>query len=214
LRELGILLTQEPGSCSYLAAPSIVRTQKFICALAYGPIVLSTDFVDQCLAENKRLQPEDFELKDAEGEERLGFKLTEVTARAKENKGHLLQGYAVYCTEAVHGGFDTYKSIAEANGGKCLLYRARAGSHAVARVTALERGQDPAEQDLPQYLYLLSGNTPEEVKLWPKFRQMAQGNDMVPRIVKSDWMIDVAMSQRIHWQEFYEWKDNAATNNA
>ena len=30
---------------------------------------------------------------------------------------------------------------------------------------------------------------------------------MVPRIVKSDWLIDVAMSQRINWQEFYELKE-------
>jgi hypothetical protein len=36
---------------------------------------------------------------------------------------------------------------------------------------------------------------------------------MVPRIVKSDWMIDVAMSQRIHWQEFYEWKEDAVIGN-
>lgn len=199
------MLTQEPGSCTYLAAPSIVRTQKFICALARGPIVLSTDFVDQCLAQNKRLQPEDFELKDVEGEARLGFKLTEVTARAKENKGHLLHGYVVYCTEAIHGGFDTYKAIAEVNGGKCLLYRARAGSHPVARAA----GHDD-DEDSPQYLYLLSGDTPEEVKLWPKFRQLAEGNDMVPRIVKCDWMIEMAMSQRMQWQEYYEWKDDAA----
>ena len=176
---------------------------KFICALARGPFVISTDFVDQCLEQNKRLRPEDFELKDVEGEARLGVKLTEVTARAKENKGHLLRGYVVYCTEAIHGGFDTFKAIAEVNGGKCLLYRARAGSHPVARATGHEK-------DSPQYLYLLSGDTPEEVKLWPKFRQLAAGNNMVPRIVKSDWMIELAMTQRMHWQEHYEWKDDAA----
>lgn len=199
MRDLGILLTGEPGSCTYLAAPAIVRTQKFICALARGPIVLSTDFVDQCLTENKRLQPEDFILEDVEGEARLGFKLAESTARAKEIKGHLLQGYAVFCTEAINGGFDTFRAIAEANGGKCVLYRARAGSHPLARANALE--------DAPQYLYLLSGATPEEVKLWPKFRQVAEGNGMVPRIVKSDWLIDVAMSQRINWRENYELKE-------
>lgn len=189
-----------------MAAPSIIRTQKFISAIAHGPIILSTDFVDQCLAENKRLQPEDFILQDVEGEARLGFKLTEATARAKEHNGHLLQGHAVYCTEAINGGFDTYKAIAGANGGKCLLYRTRAGSHPVARASRSD--------DSLQYLYLLSGDTTDEVKLWPKFRQTAQGNGMIPRIVKSDWMIDVAMSQRIHWQEFYEWKDGAAEMDA
>lgn len=202
------MVTQEPGNCTHLAAPSIVRTQKFICALARGPIVLSTDFVDQCLAQNKRLRPEDFELKDVEGEARLGFKLTEVTAKAKENKGHLLHGYVVYCTEAIHGGFDTYKAIVEANGGKCLLYRARAGSHPVARATGHD--DDDEDEDSARYLYLLSGDTPEEVKMWPKFRQLAAGNEMVPRIVKSDWMIEMAMSQCVQWHDYYEWKDGAA----
>ena len=199
-------MTGDPSNCTHLAAPSIIRTQNFICAIARGPIVLTTDFVDQCLAENKRLEPQDFVLQDAEGETRLGFKLSEATARAKENRGHLLKGYVVYCTEAIHGGFETYKAIAEANGGKCILYRARAGSLPVARATALEES--------PEHVYLLSGDMTEEIKLWPKFRQVAVGNGMMPRIVKSDWMIDAAMSQRIHWQEFYEWKDDAAVMDA
>ena len=203
LRDLGILITQDTANCTHLAAPHIVRTQKFICALAHAPMVLSTDFVDQCLAQNTKLSPDQFELDDPEGEKRLGVKLSEATLRARENKGQLLKGYLVYCTETVHGGFDTYKSIVEANGGKCFLYRARAGLSTSSRAGALNGDlNDP--KSIPEYMYLISGITSDEAKLWPKFRQMAQGMGRVPRVVKTDWMLDLTLSQRLSWNDKYE----------
>lgn len=202
LRELGIVVTQDPARCTHLAAPHIVRTQKFICALAYAPTILSTEFIDQCLAKNKLLPPENFELKDQEGEKRLGVKLTEATARALEHRGHLLQGYAVFCTEGIHGGFETYRSIVETNGGKCLLYRGRAGSTTLSRV-GLGEVENP-EPDTPEYVYLISGTTHDEARLWPKFRQMAQGTGRIPRIVKTDWMLDLALSQAVRWHDAYQ----------
>lgn len=192
------MITQEPAKCTHLAAPHIVRTQKFICALAYAPVVLSTDFVLQCLAENKKLRPESFELKDPEGEERIGVKLADTTARAKINKGNLLNRYSIYCTENIHGGYETYKSIIEANGGNCLLYRARAATNAVTR------DSEDMETEPVKYMYLLSGVTPDEAKLWPKFRKTAQAAGKTARIVKTDWMIDLGLSQKIQWDDNYE----------
>ena len=198
LRELGIMITQDPAKCTHLAAPHIVRTQKFICALAYAPVVLSTDFVEQCLTENKKLPPESFELKDPQGEQRIGVKLADTTARAKINKGHLLKGYSIYCTENIHGGYETYKSIIEANGGNCLLYRARAAANAATR------DLEDMETEPAQYMYLMSGVTPDEAKLWPKFRKTARAAGKTARIVKTDWMIELGLSQRIQWQDNYE----------
>lgn len=197
------MLSVDPTNFTHLAAPNIIRTQKFICALAQAPIVLSTDFVDKCLEENTNLPPEQFLLSDPEGEKRLGIKLTGVIARAKENKGRLLHGYSIYCTETVHGGFDTYKSIVEANGGKCFLYRARAGS-STSRVGGLDGDADGSVSETPEYAYLLSGVAHDEVRLWPKFRQMAQAMGKIPRIVRTDWMLDLALSQRDTWHETYE----------
>lgn len=193
----------DPTNCTHLAAPNIIRTQKFICALAHAPVVLSTDFVDQCLEENKKFPPDQFLLKDPEGEKRLCMKLTDATVRARENKGRLLQGYSIYCTETVHGGFDTYKSIVEANGGKCLLYRARAGS-STSRVGGLDVDTDDSVSDALEYAYLVSGFGHDEVRLWPKFRHMAQAVGKIPRIVRTDWMLDLALSQRVTWDEMYE----------
>lgn len=121
-----------------------------------------------------------------------------------ENKGQLLQKYLIYCTEAVHGGYDTYKSIVEANGGKCLVYRARAATSISGRTGAIDDDADDIETASPKYIYLMSGVTHDEARLWPKFRKMAQTLGRVPRIVKTDWMINLGLSQQIQWHESYE----------
>ena len=189
-------------SCTHLASPQIVRTQKFICALAHAPVVISTDFVDECLESNELLDVDDYLLRDPDGEARIGHKLSDALVRAKANKGKLLKGVVVYATEAIHGGFDTYKAIVEVNGGTCLLYRARAGPHSAAR-TDPEDSDAQHDKDMATNLYLISGTTPAEVKLWPRFREMAEEIGKVPRIVRNDWMLNLALSQQIQWREGY-----------
>lgn len=199
LRELGILITLDAFSCSHLASPSIVRTQKFVCALAHAPVILSTAFVDDCLEKDELLDASDYLLNDKEGEKRVGFKLAQSLERAKANKGQLLQGYTVYCTENVHGGFDTYKAIVEVNGGKCLLYRARSTTHVGRQNSGADR-----EGRTPEHVYLISGTSADDAKMWPKFRQMVQDSGKIPRIVRNDWMLSLALSQEIRWKEHYE----------
>ena len=202
LREMGILVVPDVASCTHLASPHILRTQKFICALAHSPIILSTDFVNDCLSQNKRLEAENYLLQDVEGENRMGLKLGDSLARAKVNKGQLLQGYSIYCTENIQGGFETYKAIAEVNGGKCLLYRARAGSTATLRAGPYEDTESP-EVGGPGYVYLISGTTSDEAKLWPKFQQAMEGMGMKPLVVRHDWILDLALSQKHQWREVY-----------
>ena len=172
--------------------------------MAYAPMVLSTDFLDDCLEQRKLVRPEDYILRDPEGEKRHSLKLKDVSKRAKANKGRLLRGQAVYCTEHVYGGFDTYKSIIQANGGRGLLYRARAGSITSAKAGYLDSTDDDDEPEEPEHVYLISGGKAEEQKLWPKFSQMVESIWKVPRIVRTDWMLDLALSQEIRWDESYE----------
>ncbi|KAI9881030.1 MAG: hypothetical protein M1830_008912 [Pleopsidium flavum] len=214
LRDLGILLVQDPSTCTHLAAPHIVRTQKFICALARAPTILSTSFVDQCLAKNELLAPEDFILNDPESEKRLGFTIQDALMRAKANKQRLLHLYTIYCTEGLHGGFETYKSIIEANGGRCMLYRARAGMVTSSRTYGHEEARERDCHDDSEVVYLISGLTPDEIRLWPKFRQMVQSSGKTPRIVKTDWMLDIALSQQIQWNDRYDLTEDDATSEA
>jgi Regulator of Ty1 transposition protein 107 BRCT domain len=49
LARLGIKTITEGGFCTHLAAPHILRTEKFLCALAYAPTVVSLDWVSHCV---------------------------------------------------------------------------------------------------------------------------------------------------------------------
>ncbi|KAL8990126.1 MAG: hypothetical protein Q9177_001146 [Variospora cf. flavescens] len=207
LRDHGILVTQDPTHCTHLAAPNLLRTRKFICALAYAPVVISSQYVDDCLAKDKRLETEDYLLTDPDGEQKHGFQLSESLNRAKNHRGRLLRGMTIYCTEAVKGGFDTYKAIIESNGGRCFLYKARAGSVTASRAAGQDEDSNGVAEDESKYLYLVSGTSPAEVALWSKFRSMVQGAGQVPRIAETDWLLHTALRQELHWNDRCELKE-------
>lgn len=196
------MVVQDARKCSHLAAPSILRTPKFVNALAYSPVIVNTDFLTQCLKKNELLDPKDFALVDEAAEERFSFSLGEAAAKAKQNKNKLLQGHNIYCIETIRGGFDAFKSIVDANGGNYLLFRGRL-SHKVQPQDSSDDGsddEDPSETEV----YLLSSVIPEHQKLWPRFRQIVQEIGKTPRIVRVDWLLDMAMSQELHAADDYE----------
>ncbi|RFU35403.1 hypothetical protein B7463_g997, partial [Scytalidium lignicola] len=196
LRDLGILITTDPNNCTHVAAPGIVRTQKFLCVLAASPIILSSEFVDKCIVEGELPDVNDYLLKDKENEKKFDMKLKDSLARAKANKRQLLRGIPIYCTAEVPNGPDTYKSIVEANGGLFYVYRARSG--------ASIRQVNPEEDESGgEPVYLVTGLRPEERKLWPKFEEMAKGGNMEPRIVQPEWLLEVALSQELKWKSKY-----------
>lgn len=180
-----------------MAAPAIVRTPKFLSALAYAPIILSTDFVDACLEKNKTPKVEDFLLNDKQNEKSLGLKLSESLARAKTNRRSLLRDVAIFCTDKIQNGPDTYRKIVEVNGGTFTEYAGRAA----ARIR--NPSAESQKQEVLEPVYLLSGLKPEEKRLWPKFKEMANKGCMEPRIVTTDWLLDTTMSQKLKWDEKY-----------
>lgn len=197
MRALGILVTQDPNNCSHLAAPSIIRTQKFLTALASGCTLLSTAFLDTCLDTNELPPLDKFLLKDTANEKKYGIKLKDVLTRAKSNKKHLLRNVVVYCTAEIPNGFETYKAIVEANGGIFSVYRGRGGT--IIR-PAKEGEEDPTDGDP---VYLLTGARSEEKRLWPKFEQMVKDGKMEPKVVSTEWILATAMSQQNVWKPSY-----------
>lgn len=136
-----------------------------------------------------------FILKDRETESKYSFKLDKSVERAKANAGKLLHGVAVYCTENIKNGPKNYQVIAEANGAIFKIYRARSGT-TIKPTTAEQDGGAP-----PDPVYLLSGSSHEEKQMWPRFREMAEKGHMEPRIVASDWLLDVAMAQQVRYDK-------------
>lgn len=186
-------MVQEGHPCDYLAAPSIIRTVKFLCALAKGPTVISSDYIEKALEDGEAPPTEDFILEDNENETKFNFKLSRSVARAKSNRGRLLAGVPIYCTEKVRNGVESYRAISEANGAIFKVYRARSGT-TIKPTTPEEDGGAP-----PEPVYLLSTNNAEEKQLWERFRDMARKGNMEPRVVAPDWLLDVAMAQQVRF---------------
>jgi hypothetical protein len=203
LRDLGILVVQDASKCTHLAAPSILRTHKFVNALAYSPTILTVDFVTDCILKNTLLNPDEYLLEDPDSEKRYNFSLNHARARARLNKNGLLQGKTIYCVETIHGGFDAFKSIIETNGGHCALFRGRPGMMLGSRRTVDEIGQQDTATDREE-VFLISGTDKSHVKLWSRFRTMAQDSRKVSRIVRADWLLDIAMSQEWRWSDSLE----------
>ncbi|KAI5370621.1 putative BRCT domain-containing protein [Septoria linicola] len=207
LRQLGVSLTQDPSEADILVAPKLLRTKKFVCALAGAPLVVDTTFLDAAL-DKKKLIDDPPMLKDREGEERLGFRLTDAIERAKQNKRKLFAGWSIYVTKDIKGGFDTYKDIITLNGGSAFLYQGRSGVSLAKRRSqddpaAGAESNNQGTDDEFGYVYLVSGETPPEIKTWKTFRAEAKKQDLDARIVTSDWVLSAALSQQIVFKDKY-----------
>ncbi|KAI9775657.1 MAG: hypothetical protein M1839_000982 [Geoglossum umbratile] len=198
LRDLGILCTLDPLDCTHLAAPSLVRTQKFVSAMAVAPVVVSTHWVDACLDKGRFLPPEDFLLKDTERETLLGFRLSDALKRAENNSRRLLAGEVVYCTPTV---CETYKIIVEANGGCCLIFRGSSRGGAGPGTNKANGTDDESDWKDKDDMLLVSSETPEEKNLWTAFERVAASRHCQARILRTEWLLHVVMKQELKWEE-------------
>ncbi|KAF2869945.1 hypothetical protein BDV95DRAFT_576694 [Massariosphaeria phaeospora] len=207
LRELGLFITEDAKKVDILCAPKGLRTKKFVSAIASAPIIVATSFLDSALKTNKLPSPEKHILADIAFEKTHGFRLKESLERAKQNKHRLLKDWTIFCTPGVAGGYDTFKDIIAANGGQCHKWLGR-----TTHVTASKRTIDLTNKEVSQnqeedegdVLYLISEAKKSEVPLWIKFRELAKKHNMVPRIVKTEWVLFVTMAQYVHWDPEWE----------
>lgn len=167
-----------------------MRTQKFLCALANGVTILNSQFIDTCLSSGAIPNPNDFILVDKANEKRFGVNLATSVAKAQSASRRPLDGFAVYCTEGIPNGPETYRAIVEANGGEFSVYKGKG--------TLREREDGDGET-----VYLLTGLGPKDRLLWKKFEDMAKKAKHVPRIAVTEWLLDAAMLQEVRWKEDY-----------
>nr|OQO31662.1 hypothetical protein B0A51_01152 [Rachicladosporium sp. CCFEE 5018] len=211
LRQVGVLLMQDPKEITVLVAKKILRTPKFVCALAWAPMVVDTKYLDAAL--KGKLIDNSSTLSDRDAEERLGFKLVEALDRARINNRQLLRGWKIYVSRDISGTFDTFKTIITVNGGAAYAFNGRTGLHIEGRVVDDE---DAGPEKLHQggeeeydFVYLVSGTTAAEQKLWPGFRNQVVKAGFQPRIVRSDWLLNAAMSQQVSWKESWALSEGA-----
>lgn len=213
LRLLGVQLTVDPKDVDILVAPKILRTPKFVCALACAPLVINTKYLDTALKQNKLAENPSL-LQDRDTEEKNGFKLADALDRARINQHKLLRGWTIFVTKEVRGGFDTYKDIITLNGGAAMMYAGRTGLAITKRrlhddPEADSESQHQGGDDEFDYAYLVSGITEPEVKLWKAFRDLAKKQGLEARVVHQDWLLNAAMSQEVKWNEKWALDEDA-----
>lgn len=153
--------------------------------------MINSSFITACIETGKRPSVKDYLLADKANEAKFGVTIEKAICRARANRGRLLWGVPIYCTAEIPNGSDAFKTIAEANGAIFKVYRARGGATIKPTTAEEDGGADPDP------VYLLSGSSPAERQLWPRFEEMAHKGHMEPRIVMSDWLLDVAMRQEL-----------------
>ncbi|KAF1820958.1 uncharacterized protein K489DRAFT_382001 [Dissoconium aciculare CBS 342.82] len=205
LRMLGVALTTKPNAVDVLVAPRLLRTRKFVSALACAPMVVDLKYLETALTKSKLIEKPAL-LHDREGEERMGFRLVDALQRARENQGKLLRGWSIFVTKDVNGGFETFKEIITVNGGAAFLYQGRTGMQLPKRrlrddPQSGEESQNQGGADEFDYVYLVSGNSENDQKLWRNFRNVAHRQEVEARIVTTDWLLNAAMSQQITFDE-------------
>lgn len=183
-------------------------------AVSSGPDIVSTAYLDHVLKHKTLPDFKTYRLQDREMETKYEINLAESVQRAKDNGHKLLRGWHVYVTDKVSGGFDTFKDIIEANGGVAIPYRGKKSLQIPRRRLGLAQDPEAGAESQNQggdeeldYVYLISGTSDEETKLWTTFRGLAKSQDLEARIVKTDWVLNCAMAQRVEWNEQWELRE-------
>ncbi|PBK74517.1 hypothetical protein ARMSODRAFT_952169 [Armillaria solidipes] len=118
LLKLGVKLTTRPSECTHLLAPHVVRTEKFLCALAISPWILSPEWATDSTASNKLLPEENYLLQDQTNERKYDFQLSDAVAKAKTLKGQLFAKRIFYVTAKVSVDHKLLKNVITAFGGQ------------------------------------------------------------------------------------------------
>ncbi|PFH45698.1 hypothetical protein AMATHDRAFT_71207 [Amanita thiersii Skay4041] len=116
LAKLGVQFTTRSTECTHLVAPGIVRTEKFLCALARAPFILSDKWANASAAAKKLLPEKDYLLYDKAGESKFSFRLKEAIERASKSK--LFANKMFYITPKVPAGLGLLKNVITACGGQ------------------------------------------------------------------------------------------------
>ena len=53
---MGVKFTTKPAECTHLVARGIVRTEKFLCAMAMAPHIVTDKWVEACVNKKKILR--------------------------------------------------------------------------------------------------------------------------------------------------------------
>ncbi|KAJ3416308.1 Structural maintenance of chromosomes protein 6 [Chytridiales sp. JEL 0842] len=115
---LGGIEAKDVTLCTHLVTSKVVRTEKFLMAVALGKEIVVEEWIHQSVEAGRWLNPKKFQLHDKDFERRMEFSLSRSLETAKRRK--LLEGYSVYVTPQVQPNEETMRRLVEASGGKMI----------------------------------------------------------------------------------------------
>ncbi|KAI8972183.1 hypothetical protein BD414DRAFT_448733 [Trametes punicea] len=118
LTRLGVKFVTRASDCTHLLVRSVVRTEKFLCALAAAPYILNEQWAVRSAGVYRLLPEEEFMINDSETESKYGFNLADALKRAKKNAGKLFAGKTFYVTPKVSVDSKLLKNVVTAHGGQ------------------------------------------------------------------------------------------------
>ncbi|XP_066274354.1 mediator of DNA damage checkpoint protein 1-like isoform X2 [Branchiostoma lanceolatum] len=124
VKDLGGDLVDSVINCTHLVTDKVRRTVKFLCLLARGQLIVSTDWLDRCKDCRTFLDAAPFMIKDPATEKQYNFCLAASHEKARE--APMLEGYRVHVTAGVRPDPTQMKDIISCAGGEFLKTMPRA----------------------------------------------------------------------------------------
>lgn len=206
MRQLGYVEIQDLSAKSgfeVLVSPKVLKTVKFFAAIAAGAHIVGPGWLHEILKQKTSVDPAEWRLKDAASESEYDIDLEQVVSRARgyRQRGGLLRGMTIYCSEHVEPSWAALKDIIARNGGKCLPYKGRETKPPEPDSKDAKTKGDSSRS----CLYLIT--VEKDQRIWSKFRHMAEENGYKPILVAVDWCLRVCMEQDLHtWNASWEFR--------
>ncbi|CAL1541165.1 unnamed protein product [Lymnaea stagnalis] len=121
VKKLGGMTVTNPRHCTHLVCPSLVRTIKFFIAINTCRYVVTKEWLEDSMSQDRFLDESDYVLKDESGEAALHCNLAESLRRAQNRP--LFQGLTFYISPSVVPPICELMSIIDSAGGVLVKRR-------------------------------------------------------------------------------------------
>lgn len=114
------MVTDNPGQCTHLVAPSISRTLKFFTAISVCKYIVTKEWIEDSVAKNRFVDAGLYWIRDPRMEELMQCNLQESISRARSKL--LFQDLTLYVTPSVVAFPLEITRIVESGGGKVVKH--------------------------------------------------------------------------------------------
>ncbi|KAI0056886.1 hypothetical protein BV25DRAFT_1813329 [Artomyces pyxidatus] len=176
LTKLGAKIAARPSDCTHLIVKSLGRTEKFLCAMAVAPHIVTEKWATASAAAQKFLPPEKYRVVDPENEKKFEFKLADALHRATQNKGRIFADMVFFVTPNVPVERKLLKNVVAAHGGQM-------------------RPQNPTVRALNGKSNYFVISCPEDASIWKPLA------DAGHPIYTKELLLNGALTQEIRWDD-------------